>query len=99
MIIPKPLEHFIEILLPRKKRFDLKNQMKKTIKHAELGLRAKLKTVSRKFIAWLNCLGHCISYHEVNLVETAITEEQINNFSTAAFVPNATRPSEFVTFD
>ena len=77
---------------------EMKNQTKKTIKHVELGLRAKLKTGSRKCITWPNRLGHCISYHEENLVKTAITEEQINNFSTAAFVPSAIRPSEFVMF-
>ena len=71
---------------------------KKTIKHVELGLCAKRKTGSRKFNTWLNHLGHCISYHQVNLVEIGIAEEQINNFSTAAFVPSAIRVSEFVTF-
>ena len=34
----------------------------------------------------------------MNLVETGIADEQINNFSTAAFVPNSIRPSGFVTF-
>ena len=98
-------------MLPRKKRFDVKDlsnhlgktipitvqmEPKKTIKHVELGLCTKRKTGSRRFITWLNRLGHCISYNEVNLVETSIAEEQINNFSTAAFVPSTIRSSEFV---
>ena len=74
------------------------NETKKTIKHFELGLCAQRKTGSRKFITWFNPLGHCISYDEVNLVEAGIIEEQINNFSTAAFLPSSIRPSEFVTF-
>ena len=32
------------------------------------------------------------------LEKQAIAEEQINNFSTAAFVPSSIRHSEFVTF-
>ena len=117
-IIPKPLEHFLDryyyyYMLPRKKRFDVKDlsnhlgktipitvqmEPKKTIKHVELGLCTKRKTGSRRFITLLNRLGHCISYNEVNLVETSIAEEQINNFSTAAFVPSTIRSSEFVAF-
>ena len=31
-------------------------------------------------------------------METSIAEEQINNFSTAAFVPSTIRSSEFVAF-
>ena len=34
----------------------------------------------------------------MNLVETGIATEQINNCSTAAFVPSSIRPSEFLTF-
>lgn len=100
-------------MLPRRKRFDVKDlsnhlgktisiivqmEPKKRIKHVELGLCTKRKTGSRRFITWLNRLGHCISYNEVNLAETSIAEEQINNFSTAAFVPSKIRSSEFVAF-
>lgn len=62
-------------------------QMKppKIIKQVELGRCAKRKTGSRKLITCIKYLGHCISYHEVNLVETGITNEQSNNISTAAF--------------
>lgn len=62
-------------------------QMKppKIIKQIELGRYAKRKTGSRKLITCIKYLGHCISHHEVNLVETGIAEEQSNNISTAAF--------------
>ena len=56
------------------------------------------KTGSRKLITWLNRLGHSISYHDVNLVETHIAEEQIANVTTAACLPNNIRPEAFVTF-
>ena len=70
----------------------------KTVKHVDLGLCTKRKTGSRKLITWLNRLGLSISYHDVNLVETHIAEEQIANVTTAAYVPNNTRPEEFLTF-
>ena len=70
----------------------------KTVKHVGLGFCTKRKTVSRKLIAWLNYLGHSISYHNVNLVETHIAEEQMANVTTAAYVPNNIKPEEFITF-
>ena len=70
------------------------NGESKMVKHVELGLCSKRKTGSRK----LNCLGHSISYHDVNLVEMHIAEEQIANVTTTAYVLNNIRPEEFVTF-
>ena len=78
--------------------YNTTNSESKTVKHVELGLCAKRKTGYRKLITWLNCLGHSISYHDVNLVETHIAEEQIANVTTAAYIPNNIRPEEFVTF-
>ena len=63
------------------------------VKHVGLGLCTKGKTCSRKFVSWLNCcLGHSISYHNINLVKTHITEEQIVNVITRTYVPNNIRP-------
>ena len=39
-----------------------------------------------------------MSYHDGNLVETHIAEEQIANVTTAAYVRNNIRPEEFVMF-
>ena len=78
--------------------YNTTNGESKTVKHAELGLCTKRKTGSRKLITWLNRLGHSISYHDVNLVETHIAEEQIANVTTTAYVSNNVRPDEFVTF-
>ena len=47
----------------------------KTQKHTELGLVLKRKTGSKQIVSLLNKLGHCISYDEVNMVETAVAEE------------------------
>ena len=70
----------------------------KTVKHVGLSLCTKRKAVSRKLIAWLNHLGHSISYHNVNLVETHIAEEQMANVTIAAYVPKNIKPEEFISF-
>ena len=70
----------------------------KTIKYVELGLCTIIKTGSRKLITWLNCLGHSISYHDINLVKTHIAKEQIANVITPAYVPNNIRSEEFITY-
>ena len=44
----------------------------KTIKHVQLALGVKRKTGSKKVIEWLHSFGHCISYAEVNAVETKL---------------------------
>ena len=62
--------------------------MSLTVKHVALGFCTKRKTGSKELITWLNCLRHSISYHDVNLVERHIAEEQIVNVATAAYVPN-----------
>ena len=64
--------------------YNTTNGESRTAKHVELGLCTKRKTGSRKLITWLNRLGHSISYHDVNLVEMHITQEQIANVTTAA---------------
>ena len=61
-------------------------------KHVGLGLCTKRKTGSRRLISWLNCLGHSISYHDINLVKMHITEEQITNVITHNYVLNNVRP-------
>ena len=68
------------------------------VKHVELGLYTKRITGSRKLISWINCLGHSISYHDINLVKTHIAEEHIANIITPTYVPNNIRPEEFVTY-
>ena len=48
----------------------------KTSKHTQLGVFAKSKTGSSLLIKCLNQLGHTISYHEVNSLETSFSEKQ-----------------------
>ena len=43
-------------------------------------------------------MGHSISYHDINLVEKHIPEEQIASVTTVPYVPNNIRPEEFLTF-
>ena len=74
------------------------NGESKTVKHVELGLCTKIKTGSRRLITWLKHLGYGISYHDVNLIEMNIAEEQMANVTTAAHVPNNIGPEEFVTY-
>ena len=51
----------------------------KITKHTQLGVFVKRKTLSRLLIECVNQLGHTISYHEVNLLETAFSEKQIKH--------------------
>ena len=78
--------------------YNTTNCESKMVKYVELGLCTKRKTGYRKLITWPNRLGHSISYHDVNLVETHIAEEQIANVTTAAYVLNNITPEEFETF-
>ena len=78
--------------------YNTTNCESKTVKYVELGLCTKRKTCYRKLITWLNRLGQSIPYHDVNLVETHIAEEQIANVTTAAYVLNNITPEEFETF-
>ena len=78
--------------------YNTTNGKSKRVKHVEYGLCTKRKPGSRKLITWLNRLGHSISYHDVDHVETHIAEEQIANVTTAAYVPNNIRLQEFVMF-
>ena len=68
------------------------------VKHVKLDLYTKRITGSRKLISRINCLGHSISYHDVNLVKTHIAEEHIPNIITPTYVPNNIRPEEFITY-
>ena len=61
------------------------------VKHVGLGLCTKGKIGSRKLISWLNWLGNSRSYHDIDLVKTHITEEQIANVITHTYVPNNIR--------
>ena len=91
--IPPMVKFFLENLLyvtekqsDRRRFYKASDGNIKPIKHVELGLCTKGKIGSRKLITWLNRLGHCLLYHEVNLVETGIAEEQIASISRAEFV-------------
>ena len=46
----------------------------------------------------LNRLGHTISYHEVNSLETAFAEVQVHHQLFQSYVPPSVHPSMFVTF-
>ena len=45
-----------------------------------------------------NILVHCVSYDEVNIVETAVAEEQTKSQLYSTYVPTNVQPSTFVTF-
>ena len=49
----------------------------KNKKHVTLGLCLKMKTGSKDILTWLNRLGHCISYDEVNRIETYLAEIEL----------------------
>ena len=71
----------------------------KTIKHVQLALGVKRKTGSKKVIEWLNRFGHCISYAEVNAVETKSTMDESKRYQkNTTYVPSVIIPSTFVTF-
>ena len=70
----------------------------KTVKHTQLGVLVKRKTGSRLLIECLNRLGHSISYHEVNSLETAFAEKQVQHQLVQAYVPPGVQPSTFLTF-
>ena len=66
---------------------------RKTQKHTELGLVLKRKTGSKQIVSLLNKFGHCISYDEVNMVETAVAEEQLYQKMYSSYVPDSVQPS------
>ena len=69
----------------------------KTVKHVQLGLFTKRQTGS-KVLDCLNRLGHSISYHEINNIETTFADVQIRNQCHQSYVPNNVQPSVFTTF-
>ena len=85
MIIPKALGHSLEILLYATEKKTLPHErFIRSIsqdliyacsnKNVEIERWAKRNIGSRRLITWIKYLGNCISYHEVNLVKTAIAE-------------------------
>ena len=48
--------------------YSLLRGRKRTKKHVALALCLKRKTGSKDILTWLNRLGHCISYDEVNRI-------------------------------
>ena len=57
-----------------------------------------MKTGSKDILTWLNKLGHCISYDEVNRNETYLAEIESKNNENENFNPSNINPSSFVTF-
>ena len=70
----------------------------KSVKHVQLGLFTKRLTGSKVLIDCLNRLGHSISYHEINNIETTFADVQIRNQCHQSYVPNNVQPSVFTTF-
>lgn len=70
----------------------------KTVKHTQLGIFIKRVTGSRLVIDCLNRFGHTISYHEINSLETAFAEVQMQHQLVPSYVPPRVLPSKFVTF-
>ena len=74
----------------------MRNGKTKTIKHIHLGITTKRKTGSRLILDFLNCLGHSISYDEVNNVETLFAELNDKNQINRSVVPKDVHPLSFV---
>ena len=71
---------------------------KRTKKHVELVLCIKRITGSVDAVRWLNRFGHSSSYDEINVLETKLAEEQVNNQTNMSLVPTHIQPIVFVTF-
>ena len=67
-------------------------------KHAVFGWCVKRKTGSREMVEWLNRMGHCISYDEVNFMETSLALQAIKNESVKSYCPSSLVPLLFLTF-
>ena len=78
--------------------YNVTREKTKTVKHTQLGTFVKRITGSRLIIDCLNRLGHTISYHEVNSLETAFAEVQVHHQLFQSYVPPSVHPSMFVTF-
>ena len=76
--------------------YNRRNGKTKTIKHIHLGITTKRKTGSRFILDFLNCLGHSISYDEVNNVETLFAELNDKNQINRSVVPKDVHPLSFV---
>ena len=70
----------------------------KTVKHTQLGILVKKKTGCKQVIKALNRLGHCISNYEINVLETAYADSQVNHQISRVYIPTGVQPSTFVTF-
>ena len=70
----------------------------KTVKHTQLGIFVKKKTKCKQIAEALNRLGHCISYYEINALETAYADSQVSHQLSRAYIPTGVQPSTFVTF-
>ena len=70
----------------------------KAQKHIQFGLLLKRKTSSKQMINICNRLAHCVSYDEVNIVETALADEQTKSQLYSAHEPINVQPSIFVSF-
>ena len=52
-----------------------------------LGLCLQRKTGSKDILTWLKRFGHCISYDEVNRIETYSSEIESKNNGNERFIP------------
>ncbi|XP_066913563.1 uncharacterized protein [Clytia hemisphaerica] len=67
-------------------------------KQTKLGFCIKRKTGSKTLVGWMNKFGHCISYDDVNYLETILAMDAMYNESIRSFCPSLILPSIFVTF-
>ena len=51
----------------------------KTVKHTQLRIFVKKKTGCKQFVEALNRLGYCTSYYEINALEAAYADSQVNH--------------------
>ena len=66
---------------------------------SNLLLELNAKQIQRRVIEWLNRFGHCISYAEVNAVETKLAmDESKRSQKNTTYVPSVIAPLTFVTF-
>ena len=69
-----------------------------TAKHTQLGIFVKKKTECKQVVEVLNRFRHCISYYEINALEIAYGDSQVNHQLSRAYIPTEVHPSTFVTF-
>ena len=101
--IPKLLQLFLRNLFTSESDQFFLIEKKKKIRPVSDWVDRLVKSLAQdmifsRVVEALNQLRHCISYYEVNALETAYADSQFNQQLFRAFIPTGVQPSSFVTF-